>query len=300
MLKYLDYLFLTRPVLMPPVWTIVLLGHRRSAVLSGESHLPGLAVLLVTFLVGAVYVLNQICDIESDRLNKKLFFLAQGLISEKSALVEMIVLNLAAIIPALLISLQLGLLFVLGALFGFVYSARPFAIKNKPIGGLVTNALAHGSLAFLIGWSMNRSLSVESVIFSLPYLLAVAAVYLNTTVPDIQGDRATGKITFAVRWGRKKTTALSFLFVISAVVVSLITGDTPFLVAAALSLPFFLVAGINRKERAVVWSTKASILLLSAAAGIFYPWYFLILILGFVATRLYYRARFDMNYPALS
>jgi 4-hydroxybenzoate polyprenyltransferase len=299
MLKYLDYLFLTRPVLMPPVWTILLLGHRRSAVLSGGSHLPGLAVLLVTFLVGAVYVLNQVCDIESDRLNNKLFFLAQGLISKRSALVEMIVLNLAAIIPAFLISLQLGLLFVLGALFGFLYSVRPFALKNKPIGGLITNALAHGSLAFLIGWSMNRSLSAESLIFSLPYFLAVAAVYLNTTVPDLEGDRATGKITFAVRWGRQKTTVLSFLLVISAVVLSLVTGDTPFLVASALSLPFFLFAGFNRKERAVALSTKASILFLSVAAGFFYPWYFVILILGFAATRLYYRARFAMNYPAL-
>ena len=51
MLKYLDYLFLTRPVLMPPVWTILLLGHARSSRLSGENNLPGLAVLLVTFLV---------------------------------------------------------------------------------------------------------------------------------------------------------------------------------------------------------------------------------------------------------
>jgi 4-hydroxybenzoate polyprenyltransferase len=300
MLRYLDYLFFIRPVLMPPVWTIVLLGHRRSAVLSGESHLPGLAVLLVTFLVGAVYVLNQVCDVESDRLNNKLLFLSQGLISKRNALVEMVALDLAAIIPAFLVSLRLGLLFVLGALFGLVYSVRPFMLKNRPIAGLVTNALAHGSLVFLIGWSMNGSLSVESVVLSLPYLLAVAAVYLNTTVPDVEGDRAVGKITFAVKWGGEKTTVLSFVLVISAVAFSLITGDTPFLVAAALSAPLFLFAGINRTERSVVLSTKASILFLSVAAGIFYPWYFLILILGFVATRLYYHARFDMKYPALS
>ena len=255
---------------------------------------------MVTFLVGAVYVLNQICDIESDKLNKKLFFLAQGFVSKRSALVEMSLLNLAGIIPAFLISLQLGLLFALGALFGFVYSAPPFALKNRPIGSLVTNALAHGSLAFLIGWSMNRSLSLESVLFSLPYLFAVAAVYLNTTVPDIKGDQATGKITFAVRWGKERTTGLSLLLVASAIVLSLITDDTPFLVASALSFPFFLFAGFSRKERSVVLSTKASILLLSIAAGVFYLWYFLILILGFAATRLYYRVRFNMNYPALS
>ncbi len=299
-MKYLDYLFLIRPVLMPPVWTILLLGHRRSAQLTGESHLPALAVLLVTFLVGGVYVLNQICDMESDKLNKKLLFLAQGHISKRSALVEMTVLNVLSIVPAFLISLQLGLLFVLGALFGLAYSAPPLALKNKPLGGLVTNALAHGSLVFLIGWSMNRSLSAESALFSLPYLLAVAAVYLNTTIPDIQGDEATGKITFAVRWGKGRTMALSTFLVAFAMILSLVVNDIPFFMASALTLPFFAFAAIDRRERAVVVSTKVSILLLSIAAGVFYPWYFPILILGFVATRLYYRARFNMDYPSLA
>lgn len=299
-MKFLDYFFLIRPVLMPPVWTILLLGHRRSIQLTGESHLPGLALLLVTFLVGGVYVLNQICDIESDKLNNKLFFLAQGHISKRSALVEMILLNLLSIVPAFLISLEIGLLFMLGALFGVIYSVSPFALKNNPLGGLITNALAHGSLAFLIGWSMNRSVSVESTLFSLPYLFAVAAVYLNTTIPDIEGDQATGKITFAVRWGKTITVALSTFLVALSIVLSLIVNDVPFLIASALTLPFFAFAALDRRERAVMVSTKASILLLSIAAGVFYPWYFLILILGFIAARLYYRMRFNMDYPGLA
>ncbi|MFQ6003827.1 MAG: hypothetical protein ACE5KJ_08780, partial [Candidatus Zixiibacteriota bacterium] len=94
MIKYLDYLFVIRPVLMPPVWTILLLGHHRSAALSGQSNLPGLILLLVTFLVGAVYLLNQIYDVESDRINKKLFFLAEGYISKKNAIFQTILLNL--------------------------------------------------------------------------------------------------------------------------------------------------------------------------------------------------------------
>ena len=130
MLKYLDYIFLMRPVLMPPVWTILLLGHARSAQLSGETHLPGLGLLLVTFLVGGVYVLNQIFDIESDRLNQKLLFLAKGYISKGAAIVETILLNMLSVIPAFLISLKLGFLFLLGTIFGFLYSAPPFSFKN--------------------------------------------------------------------------------------------------------------------------------------------------------------------------
>jgi len=53
-------------------------------------------------------------------------------------------------------------------------------------------------------------------------------------------------------------------------------------------------------DRAVAVSSKAAILLLSIAAGIFYPWYLLILIFGFILTRLYYKMRFNMNYPSLA
>ena len=297
MLKYLDYLFLIRPVLMPPVWTILLLGHARSSQLSGGNNLPGLAVLLVTFLVGGVYVLNQIFDIESDRLNQKLFFLARGHISRKSAVLETILLNLLGIIPAFLISLQLGLLFLLGMTFGFLYSAPPLSLKNRPFGGLILNALAHGNLAFLIGWSMNRSLSAESLMFSVPYMFAVGAIYLNTTIPDAEGDRKAGKTTLAVRWGKENTVVLACCLVAVAIMLSFLVRDIPFLLASSLSFPFFICSALSKKERQIMLATKVSILLLSVAAGIFYPWYFAILIGGFLGTRLYYKARFSLDYP---
>jgi 4-hydroxybenzoate polyprenyltransferase len=299
MLKYLDYLFLIRPVLMPPVWTILLLGHHRSSQLTGESNLPGLVILLVTLLVGAVYVLNQIFDIESDRLNQKLFFLAKGYISKRSATWETVFLNLMSIAPAHLISLRLGLLFTLGMVLGFLYSAPPFAFKNRPFGGLLMNALPYGSLTFLSGWSMNHNLSTEAVFFSLPYMLAVAAIYLNTTVPDIEGDKRVGKITLAVKWGKEKVVIFSSILVLGAIVLSVLTEDIPFLIASAVSFPFFVFSAFSGGERLIILTTKVSILLLSIAAAIFYPWYFAILILGFIGTRFYYKARFNMDYPTL-
>ena len=299
MLRGLDYLFVIRPVLMPPVWTILLLGHHRSAALSGQSDLPGLILLLVTFLVGAVYLLNQIYDVESDRINKKLFFLAEGHISKKNAIFETVLLNLISIIPAYFISLQLGLLFTLGFSFGFFYSAPPFSFKGKPLGGFLCNVLAHGNLAFLIGWSMNKTLSGESILFSLPYMFAVGAVYLNTTVPDMEGDKKSGKITLTVKWGKEVVVILSCILVLVAIIMSFLLEDIPFFIASALVLPFFLFSALTKENNAVILSTKLSILFLSIAAGFLYPWYFAILILGFLGTKLYYKARFNYDYPTL-
>lgn len=299
MLKYFDYLFLIRPVLMPPVWTILLLGHNRSSQLSGQNHLSGLAILLVTFLIGAVYVLNQIFDIESDRLNQKLFFLSQRYISKTGAYLEMILLNLLSVIPAFFISWELGLLFTLGMIFGILYSVPPFSFKNKPISGFVLNALAHGNLAFLIGWSMNQPLSVKALFFSIPYLFAVGAIYLNTTIPDMEGDRKAGKITLAVKWGRDKILVLVSFLVMVSIVLSVLFKDVPFIIASSLSFPFFVYSLFNKKEFAIIIATKIAILFLSIAACIFYPWYFIVLILGFIGTRLYYKTRFNLDYPTI-
>ncbi len=284
---------------MPPVWTILLLGHHRSSQMSGESHLPGLALLLITFLVGAVYVLNQIFDIESDRLNRKLFFLAQGHISPKAAISETIILNVLSVVPAFIISWQLGLLFTAGMLFGLLYSIPPLSIKNKPLGGLVLNALAHGNLVFLIGWCMNQSLSWRSLAFSLPYMFAVGAIYLNTTIPDMDGDKRAGKVTLSVKWGKERVTVVSSILVALSIVLSLLMKDYPFLIASSLSLPFFILCIMTKKERHIMAATKLSILLLSVAAGIYYHWYFAVLIIGFIGTRLYYKARFNLDYPSL-
>ena len=284
---------------MPPVWTILLLGHHRSAVLSGESNLPGLILLLVTFLVGAVYLLNQIYDVESDKLNKKLLFLAEGYVSKKNAIIQTVLLNLISIIPAYFISLQLGVLFTLGFLFGLFYSVPPFSFKGKPLSGFLFNILAHGNLTFLAGWLMNQALSGKSILFSLPYMFAVGAVYLNTTIPDMEGDTRSGKITPAVKWGKERVVIFACFLVLIATALSFFIKDIPFFIASALVFPFFLFSALTKKNNDIVLSTKLSILFLSIAAGFFYPWYFAVLILGFLGTRFYYKARFKLNYPTL-
>jgi 1,4-dihydroxy-2-naphthoate octaprenyltransferase len=136
-------------------------------------------------------------------------------------------------------------------------------------------------------------------LFSLPYVLAVGAVYINTTLPDIEGDKTVGKITFGVRYGILKSALISTLLVILSIVFALVFLDLPFLFSAILSLPFYLFALVTKEARKSVLATKSSILFLSLAAGYFYPWYFIILILGFLGTRLYYRKRFNLEYPAL-
>lgn len=110
MLKYLDYIFVLRPVLMVPVWTILLLGHHQgSRYAAFNRSLPWL-FMFSTLFIGGVYLLNQIYDLESDRKNKKLFFLVEGYISKKNAWVLTIFLYVFSVVPAYLLSLTLGII----------------------------------------------------------------------------------------------------------------------------------------------------------------------------------------------
>jgi len=197
----LDYVFLTRPVLMPPVWTIALLG-------SAQSWDPGRPLSEWTFLVvqlwclfGAVYVLNQIADIESDRINRKLFFLPEGIISQRAARVFTITLNVIAVLLGALFGVEyLGLTIVI-ILLGFVYSLGHRPWKNKPVLGFLANVIAHGLIVFAMGAAFAGAYNPHIWIHATAYACAVGAVYLATTVADVPGDRASGKRTIAVAIG---------------------------------------------------------------------------------------------------
>ena len=285
---------------MPPVWTILLLGHHCSSLFSGYHNSVGLVFFLISVSIGGVYILNQIHDIDSDRINKKLFFLADGHISLKNAWLETVLLISAGIIGASIMSFQLGILFILGFLFGYVYSAPPFSLKNRHIWGLLSNALGHGSLTFIIGWSINSTLTLKALLFSVPYLLAVGAVYLNTTLPDIEGDRKAKKITLAVKLGPPRATGLSVIFILSSLFLAWILKDLAFVIAGTLSFPFFFYAALTKRMKQIILSSKMAVLFLTIAAVVFYPWYLILLIAGFLFTRAYYRSRFNMAYPTLS
>jgi geranylgeranylglycerol-phosphate geranylgeranyltransferase len=284
---------------MVPVWTILLLGHHQGSRYATSDKSLFWLFLFSTFFIGGVYLLNQIYDLETDRKNKKLFFLAEGHISKKNAWVLTVFLYLFSVLPAYGLSLTIGIIFTLGLIFSFIYSTPPFTLKNKTYSGILTNLLSHGSLVFIAGFCARADFSLRAVLFSLPYALAVGAVYINTTLPDIEGDKTVGKITFGTRFGILKSTIVSTTLVLLSIILSIIILDLPFLFSAIISFPFYLLALLTKEAGKSVLASKVSILFLSLAAGYFYSWYFIILILGFSGTRLYYKERFNLEYPSL-
>lgn len=295
--KIIDYIFSTRPVLFMPVWTAAILGAGQAAGHRLSIETAGSLLFASACLFGAVYLVNQIFDKESDRINDKGYFLSREIISVPEAVVITAGLNFAALAIAFLISGYAFVLFAAIVVLGIIYSAPPLRLKDRAWAGLLANMLAHGSIVYLIGAGWVEELGYREIIRSLPYFFAVGGIYLNTTLPDVEGDRQAGKRTVAVVYGQRFAQGLALVFVLVAASISIFTRDYDFLLPAVLALPFFALALDKKSVKFSIWGTKAALLLLSVSAVLYYYWYALILAAGFLAVRIYHKRRFGVQYP---
>lgn len=299
-IRIFDYFFILRPMLHLPVWTVLLLGYYSYDYSHGNKWNLLLALVLGTALFGGVFLINQIYDIESDRINNKLHFLPRGIIKVSVAWLMTILLNLVSLIGGFVISFKIGLVISAVVLLGILYSVPPIALKNRPWSAAIANGLGHGTLVYLIGYCTAGGGLFTGAIKSLPYFFAVAAVYIGTTLPDIDGDRLTGKRTIGVDLGERTSIYIVILCYLIALVFGIIVSDKPFLYAALAAGLFYMYALLKRSIKPVVLALKVSILTLTLAAGYMMPLYILSVIILVFLTRAYYKARFNMEYPSIN
>lgn len=300
-MKFVDLIFLGRPMLVIPVWTVYLHFLAFSSdgeyllVFPGREAIYQLVVLALIFMGG--YIINQIFDIESDRLNDKLYFLPRGIISPALAWVCYFALTIGGLGLAVFLCPEAirAVLAIIG--LGILYSVPGIRLKDSPVGGLVTNAFAYG---FLIPWMSGLGSSYQlSIVAMTPYFLAVAAGYILTTIPDLDGDMATGKRTVAVILGPKGALWLTLLTTMIAAATAVWVGNIEMAIVAALTFVGVIYLLFSFKFRVLMLTCKIPILLLTLLAGVHYLFYAVLLLLTINLTRFYYKRRFGVIYPKL-
>ena len=301
-MKAADFIFFGRPMLLLPVWTVYLhfisqLNHY------GRFHnfptaTDGWLLLSLTLAFMGTYVINQIFDIESDRVNNKLFFLPQKIISIRSAWGYYSLLSAFGIAAAFFVSLESAVIAGAIVLLGVLYSIPGVRLKDRPIGGLLANAVAYGFLVPAIAGP--PVVSGHAGLMTAPYFLAIACGYILTTIPDRIGDGASGKMTVAVILGEKSVRWLALLTAGATGAVSFTVRNWDMLAVAAITA--FLVLGlfVKKDDRFLLFTCKFPILLLTILAGLFFPVYLAFLLLTWLLTRAYYKHRFGIVYPKLS
>jgi 4-hydroxybenzoate polyprenyltransferase len=296
----MDYFMLLRPTLFLPLWIFFLLGAHHAG---GEISLGAVsAFVFYTMLMGGVYIFNQIIDIESDKKNKKLFLLSDGLIPLKNAYIEMTALFFIAVSGSFILGMKIFIAFLVSLFLGITYSLPPVETKGKPFLDILWNASGYGVLAFMVGWLVVASEPSKSMfVIAIPYFFAVAAVFVNTTIPDIEGDREEGKVTTGVFLGRKNTLLLGIILDLVAIVVSFYLREKGYicLIGAGLAFPIFLIAYIKQTKKTILFSFRAIPGILAIIVFFISP----IIIPLFAAVlgvqKVYYKRKFNIDYPSI-
>jgi 4-hydroxybenzoate polyprenyltransferase len=306
-LAFLDYFFILRPILFFPGWSTMLAGYFIAynnliflpLILPAEISYSRIILLLISYgmLMGSIFVLNQLCDVESDHQNKKLFFIAEGMISPRNALMEVVVLAGISIGTGFLLSPAVGTAYILFFIIaGLLYNYRPFRLKDRPWGSLAANALM-GGLAFMIGWLAVQPVGTVILLDILPYLCFNTALYFFTTFPDIEGDRAAAKRTLAVIFGHRRIIVVSFTVYVAGALSALLLNDMQAGFFYLLSLPFFVQTIRTKEIAASIRATKFGILFFALSVCLKWPVYFAVMVTGYFGTRIYFKHRFGMSYP---
>lgn len=302
----LDYFFLLRPMILIPVWLFLLLGHYHALEAIGayrwfDQLCPDLDLAVVfiafTLLVGGIYVNNQIHDQETDRKNRKLFLICDGYVSLKKAWgYQGIVQGLA--LASCIYFWNVTYLWVILAsiLLGFLYNTPPFKLKGRPVLDILANGLGNGFLNVAVGYIVVLPLTLGFLKVSLPYILAVGAVFANTTTMDVDGDREAGERTTAVVFGVRATTWIALALMAGCVFLAALWRVWPALVAGGASLPLFIPA-LTGKKRWAKLSYKGATGIFALGAAVLFPWFLPFLVLIFLLTRYYYRRKFGFRYP---
>jgi 4-hydroxybenzoate polyprenyltransferase len=307
-----------RPLILVPAWGFYALGaHVHAGRSFASSAVIQSGFWCLSGVLAAAYVLNQIFDLESDRLNGKGHFLTRGIFRPRTmVLIALVCFVAASLLYRNVRAVQRAPL-VAALLLSFVYSLPPLRLCARPWLDLAANAIGYGGLAFVIGGGAVSDDPLPLSLRAVPWVLLVAATFLHTTIMDLEGDAASGKHTTTVAIGEARSALLSVGFGAVAFALSIAPGlrggriDWSAAVVTGGAAITFLVAcarlhrarslppaqWITLRSRVSSYAVQIPTALVAVAAAWKDPT-FLVLVAPLVAVaHVYNRARFGASYP---
>ena len=205
-----DYFVLTRPfTLIYPFFGIACAAS--CAVEDWDKRLLGLVILCAmgaSMLNAASNVLNQISDIDIDKINKPDRPLSRGSVEIKKAKTFMTFLYFFSVLIFYLVdylgghqTLLIGLITVF---MTYVYSYGP-RTKEHWIFSNVTISITRGFLLTLMGWTtVNSSQTIEAVYIGSIWSIFLFGAAYTKDFSDMEGDAKYNCNTLPIKFGVKK------------------------------------------------------------------------------------------------
>jgi len=241
--------------------------------------LTGILLALVPSICANIYIvgLNQLTDIEIDRINKPDLPLASGNFSEIEGRWIVIILGVSALLLSILQGAALFGTVALSMAIGTVYSLPPLRLKRFPFWATLCIFGVRGVVVNLGFYIYFRQLFSQSVINlwqwqTIPpevwaltsfVILFAFAIAIFKDIPDIEGDRQFQIRTLTVRLGSEVVFCLSrwvlticYGLLIGLVVLKLIPSVQPtFLIlthTGLLGLMWWKSLQVNLQEKSQI------------------------------------------------
>lgn len=161
-----------------------------------------LGSLMAALLNGASNALNQIYDLEIDKINKPHRYLPSGKITIKEAWIIASTLFIISLILAGLVNWQCFMMAAIATVMTYFYSAPPLRTKRLGIVANITIAIPRGVLLKVCGWSTVKTIDkYEPWLIGLIFGLFLLGATSTKDFSDIEGDRANGCITLPIKYG---------------------------------------------------------------------------------------------------
>jgi 4-hydroxybenzoate polyprenyltransferase len=209
------------------VWLRIVIGTVMAAVLNAASN-----------------VLNQVHDLEIDRINKPDRVLPADELSTRNAERFALGLYVVAIGLSVLVGWACAGIVVVTAFATWAYSAPPLRLKRMLLVSNLTIAIPRGMLLKVAGWSAVGSiLSGELWFIALVFGVFVFGAVSSKDFSDVEGDRRHGCVTLPIRYGNRRAALLiaPFFFTPSLLIgvglaLRWLTGHATVLVGLAIVL----------------------------------------------------------------
>ena len=172
------------------------------------------AALSCALIAAGGYALNDLCDVDSDRINHPERPLVQNLLSRRTALAMWIVPTLAGLAAAWLARDEIFFIAFVWVIALFVYCVQ---WKRTVLAG---NVLVAGATALAVYCGAAVTVNFEAA--KLPALFAFLANLAREIVKDVEdaeGDKAAGANTLPIRFG-ERTALLAATVPLAALIVA--------------------------------------------------------------------------------
>lgn len=184
----------------------------------GVENLGQMLAVWIACLCGNIYIvgLNQLYDIEIDRINKPDLPLASGEFTIQQGKLIIALTGIAALLIAALSGIWLLVTVAISLVIGTTYSAPPIRLKRFPLWAAICILTVRGvivnlGLFFHYGDKLNAREALNPYIWTLTLfiLLFTVAIAIFKDVPDLEGDKQYNISTLTLVIGKSAVFNLS-------------------------------------------------------------------------------------------